>query len=134
MIIRTTQRAVRRAAFTLMEMLVVVAILVVLAGAAIPIYMSYLDGARLDRAKLDIANLEKTLDNFAIKHGQFPQSWDQLLNPDPTSGMPPVLEVQATMDPWGQQYVLDPSQLHPIRHRPKVYSRGPGGSSPISTW
>ena len=48
-----TKSAARRSAFTLMEMLVVVAILVVLAGAAVPIYMRYLNEAKKDRARIE---------------------------------------------------------------------------------
>ena len=52
---RRETRAAARAAFTLMEMLVVVAILVVLAGAGGVIYMRYLEDARRDTAKaLDV--------------------------------------------------------------------------------
>ena len=43
-------RATARGGFTLMELLVVVAILVVLAGAAVPIYMTYLENAKKSTA------------------------------------------------------------------------------------
>src|SRR5262249_56744489 len=82
MTLRTKSRVVSRAAFTLMEMLVVVAILVVLAGAAIPIYLSYLDGARRDRARIDVTNLERAVDAYAAQHGgQYPESLPQLTGP-----------------------------------------------------
>ena len=44
-----------RSGFTLMEMLVVVAIIVIIAGAATPLVLNYLHNARIDRAKFAAA-------------------------------------------------------------------------------
>ena len=51
MILRTPKRRSSRDAFTLVEMLVVVAIIVVLAGIAVPITLSVLDSSKRDIAK-----------------------------------------------------------------------------------
>ncbi len=50
MLSRKTERARRRIAFTLVEMLVVVAIIVVLAGVAVPITFSVYDDAQCSTA------------------------------------------------------------------------------------
>jgi general secretion pathway protein G len=128
MMIRKPTATVARAAFTLMEMLVVVAILVVLAGAAVPIYMSYLDSAKRDRARIDIKTLEGAVEAYAMDHGDYPQLWDPLVIPDPASLKRPPLTPEALVDPWGRQYVLDPQTRHSASGKPLIYSLGPGGN------
>src|SRR5689334_23362148 len=78
MIARRQAQAARRAAFTLMEMLVVVAILVVLAGAAVPIYLNYLANARIDRAKTDVVALQTAVEAYTTQHGTPPASLEVL--------------------------------------------------------
>ena len=132
MILKKQAQAISRAAFTLMEMLVVVAILVVLAGAAVPIYLSYLDGARKDRAKIDIKNLEGAVEAHIAKYGMPQNGWNDLLA-QPGPGERPALDQEKLKDPWGGHYVLDVSQLHPTRQVPKIYTQTPGGAM-ISNW
>ena len=124
-----------RAAFTLMEMLVVVAILVVLAGAAVPIYLNYLDNAKRDRAKVDVQTLQQAIEAYKSEHGQYPQNLQTLTMPDQASGSFATLEQKALIDPWGNPYHFDPSTQHPQTGRPKVYSNGPPGRNMIiSNW
>src|SRR5262245_23390959 len=71
----------RRSGFTLMEMMVVVAILVVLVGVAVPIYLRYLDQAKLQRARADVETLSKMAQMFKSQYGEFPTQITDLLNP-----------------------------------------------------
>ena len=58
--IRTARRkAARRAAFTLLEVLIVVAILVILASAASISLFRYLEDAKVGRAKTDMRVIEQ---------------------------------------------------------------------------
>jgi general secretion pathway protein G len=91
-----------RLGFTLMEVLVVVAILVVLAGVSSVAVFSYLDNAKLDRAKVDTQNLADMCKAYKLKFGQFPESLNALWQPP--SGKPFVETQDALMDPWQQQY------------------------------
>jgi general secretion pathway protein G len=128
-------RTATRAAFTLMEMLVVVAILVVLAGAAVPIYLNYLANARIDRAKADVVTLEKAVEAYAANHdGILPQSLQVLTQVDPQSGAKASLEVKHLEDPWRRPYVYEPQNLHPQTGRPRIYSQGPPGGQMIANW
>src|SRR5437764_14729331 len=102
MILKKQAQAATRAAFTLMEMLVVVAILVVLAGAAVPIYLNYLANARIDRAKVDVRNLSNAVEAYQARHGSPPASLQALTQADPNIGEKATLEPTALMDPWNQ--------------------------------
>jgi len=136
MILKRQAQATARVAFTLMEMLVVVAILVVLAGAAVPIYLNYLATARIDRAKADVVTLEKAVEAYATSHnGNLPASLQVLTQIDPETGAKASLEAKHLVDPWGRPYVYDQQTPHPQTGRPRIYSQGPpSGGQQIANW
>jgi general secretion pathway protein G len=131
------RHAAVRGGFTLMEMLVVVAILVVLAGAAVPIYMRYLDDARKDRAKLDVKTIADTCETYYVKHGEYPPSLAVLVQPQP-DGSRPYLEAAHLLDPWGHEYQYSAQGQHnAATGRPDVWSLGPRVNDPngiIGNW
>ena len=59
-------------AFTLIEMLTVIAIIVVLAGILLPALKSAMERARFTEAKSDIANLQAALASYALDFGMYP--------------------------------------------------------------
>lgn len=121
--IDATPRAAVRAGFTLMELLVVVAILLVLVGVATPLYLKYLDQSKVKIARTDAFRLASELKNYAASNqGNYPQ------------GMPSfeilVLEgflEREPLDPWGQpfQWTLRPVGLDGTTMTPVVWSAGP---------
>jgi len=96
------QRRNDRLGFTLMEVLIVVAILVVLAGVSSVAVFSYLDNAKLDRAKVDTQTLFEACRAYKLKFGSYPNSLNDLWQPP--SGKPLVETQDSLMDPWQQQY------------------------------
>jgi general secretion pathway protein G len=132
MIVRST-RAARRVAFTLMEVLVVVAILVVLAGVGGVIYMRYLDEAKVSRAKLDIHAIEGVVETYKLKNSEYPPSLVILTQPQ--DGGLAYLEQSAIIDPWGHEYGYEPNTTNPLTGKPLITSNGPGGGAPgIRNW
>jgi general secretion pathway protein G len=77
--------------FSLVEIVLVIALIVVLAAMAVPQYAAALDEARVARAIGDIKALEKELWLYALVHGQFP---------------PTLADIgrEALRDPWGNPY------------------------------
>lgn len=122
----------RRAAFTLMEVLVVVAILVVLAGIGIGVYR-YLDDSKEKIALAGTKNIETAVVQYQLSNQDWPESLAILTVP--TEGKAAYLEQKALYDPWNRPYVYDPTQLSPTG-KPLIYSQGanPGTSSPIRNW
>jgi general secretion pathway protein G len=123
MLIRTGRQAVKtgaRAGFTLMELLVVIAILLVLVGVATPMYMNYLQKAKMDTARSTAKMLANQLKNYAISHeGQYPQEDDWSLIP---------LEQNPPLDPWHRPFhwALQASQQAEMTlYIPVVWSEGP---------
>lgn len=101
-----------RAAFTLLEVLVVVAILVILAAVAGVYVFGYLEDARVDTARQTIGQLESACKNFAVKNGGIPPADLQELVA-PTTGGNPLIDggAGALMDPWGQMFQYDPNNV-----------------------
>ena len=110
---RTASRNARRA-FTLLEIMVVIAIIGLLVGVAVNGVQNALEKARKDSAKLFItATLKTPLGTYRIDNGSYPSSVDglqALLTPpvNATNWRGPYLEVTPPTvvpnDPWGNAY------------------------------
>src|SRR5438067_8506481 len=105
---RTPRRIVRHA-FTLMEMLIVVAIIVMLAGVAAYSYMSYLEKARENTAKLQITHLEEAAGAYNVENGSMPESLQVLTQAE--GGRHAAIEAKDLNDPWGKPYNYEPNNL-----------------------
>ena len=124
----------REAGFTLLEILVVVAILGMLIGLVAPAVLSELSGARASIANQSIERLSSILDIYKLDVGSYPtteQGLQALITP-PTS-VPrwsgPYLKGEATpTDAWGRPYVYRSPSTRPGREY-DLCSRGPKGQT-----
>lgn len=137
MILRRTQpgaarRAIERGAFTLMEVLVVAAIIVILAGVGGVVYTNYLEKAREDKAYLDVKMLSEQVEAYRVSYGSYPGSLQELAVRQ-QDGKPAFLEESNLVDPWNQQYQYNPNDVHPATLKPHVYTMAPGGKM-IANW
>ena len=123
MIVRSANRSAfrKRDAFTLLEVLVVVAILVILASVAGIGVFRFLEDAKADATTLKMQALEKACKAYATKNdGNPPESLNELLFP--SDGAEPFIEggQASIMSTWGT----------PINYEPRAID--PGGSpSPV---
>ena len=125
-------RVVARAAFTLLEVLIVVAILVVLAGVGGVTYMKFLEEAKEDTAFSQIKNLEKVAQSIQIRQGSFPGSLSEMTQPSADGGQP-ALEAEAIRDPWGKEYVYDAGGARNGGRKPDISTTTPTGKV-IGNW
>jgi general secretion pathway protein G len=128
-------RPVVRSGFTLLEVLVVVAILVVIAGVGGVIYMRYLDDAKEKAARLGVQNIEQAVQAFKVSDGDYPETLAVLVQP--YEGKPAALELSALKDPWGRDYIYESQNLNPLTGKPRIYSLGPNPGNPqgvIANW
>jgi len=118
--------------FTLIEMMVVIAIIGVLAALIVPKIMSRPDEARRVAAKQDIATIMQALQLYKLDNGRYPNQDQDLkaLVERPTSDPVPnnwkdggYLE-RLPNDPWGNPYrYLNPG----VHGEIDVFSDGPEG-------
>ncbi|MBK1707557.1 MULTISPECIES: type II secretion system major pseudopilin GspG [Marichromatium] len=96
--------------FTLVELLVVLAILGLLAGVVGPQVMKFLDSSKSKTAKLQVDSLAATLDLYRLEVGRYPSTSEGLealvrntADLDTWNG-PYLTKGEVPTDPWGNPY------------------------------
>lgn len=118
----------RRSGFTLMEVLLVVAILLILASLATVAISRTLKGTQAKQAQIDINTLNQAINVYYIDVGSYPPTLESLVvmpdglaNPQKWNGS--YLEKDLPADPWGNayQYTVNGDQI-------VIKSMGPDGT------
>ncbi len=97
--------------FTLLELLVVLAIMGLLAAIVAPQVLKYLGSSRTQTAKVQIQNISTALELFKLDVGRYPTQEEGLAAlvtaPQTATGWngPYLQKSTALMDPWGQPYL-----------------------------
>src|SRR5258708_15288518 len=104
-------RMSRRNGYTLMEIMLVLAIIAVLLSSGIYYLVGNLDVAREQRVRSDIQTITTQLRVYEMQNLFLPtdsQVLDALVNPPTLDPKPPrwrqLLQAQAFTDPWGMPY------------------------------
>jgi len=122
---------IRVRGFTLLELLVVVAIIALLVGYVAPRYFSQVGKSEVGLARAQIDSLEKALDQYRLDTGHYPSTEQGLAvlqarpaNEPRWSG--PYMRKAIPPDPWGQSYRYQSPGSH---GEFDLYSYGKDGQS-----
>lgn len=85
----------KKKAFTLIEVLLIVAIIGTLVALMVPSFTNLLEKARINHAITDIVKISRELDDFLIDNGTIPETLDELIQDSKPLDL---------IDPWGNQY------------------------------
>jgi general secretion pathway protein G len=102
------RRSLRRSAFTLLEVMLVLVILAAIAGIAVVNLGAFQDNAFKKIAKTDISGLKTSLEAYRLEVGQYPNQLNDLHEQpsdleDPTKWMQ-IRKEPIKPDPWGNEY------------------------------
>ena len=111
-----------RAGFTLIEILVVIAVLAMLAALVAPNVFRHLGTAKDATARSQIELFGAGLDAYRLDNGRYPTTDQGLqalqvepaIQPVPSNWRGPYLRKAIPLDPWGNPYIyLSPGEVNP---------------------
>ena len=100
----------KRSGFTLIEIILVVVIIGILAGIAIPRMGGKTEKAKISQAKSNIVALGMAIQEYEMMNGDYPSSLDQLL--DESKGGPYMEKKAIPTDPWDKPFVFSAPGSH----------------------
>ena len=115
----------KSAGFTLLELLIVVALIGMLASVAGVMYFNRLENARLQKVEADFSTLATALSLYRLDNGTLPTTAQGLgalrerteLAPQPRRFKSGGYVAELPLDPWGQPY----RYLNPAREAEREY-------------
>jgi general secretion pathway protein G len=120
-----------RGGYTLMEMLVVVAIIVVLAGVGGYLLLPKVDEAKEDMTLKQAKLLTMAAETYKLENNDWPPNLQVLAQPKP-GGSPPYVEEAVLTPPIGGQWQYDASGGRNKGYKPDIWVDGPHGQ--IGNW
>lgn len=129
---QTPQRAATRAAFTLIEVLLVLIILVILGSLAINVFTGTQDKANINAARAQVGLLADPINRYRLDMNKYPQKLEDLWEePSDTTlaerwGGPYVEPLKP--DPWGNAYQYTAEGKNNT-NKFDFWSNGPDGQS-----
>lgn len=126
--------AKKQKGFTLLEVMIVIAILGMIAGMVVPNLMGSTDDAQIKATAIEIRNIESTLDMYKLKAGMYPTTEQGLealvsmpdIEPIPRNYPEEGFFDKVPVDKWGNEYqLISPGEMGKF----DLFSMGPDGEA-----
>jgi general secretion pathway protein G len=123
--------AALKAGYSLLEILIVLAIIALIAALVGPRLFAQLDHAKVTTARVQVRSLETALQTMELDIGRYPTEAEGLTllvqgdRKQVAGWNGPYLASGVPQDPWGHAYVYEPPT--DASHPPKVHSLGSDG-------
>ena len=145
---RSARRTARRGGFTLIEVLLVLAILGVIAALVVPGLLGSQERANVQATEIAIKTFQSKVEEFAINNNGRPPQGSQeaavkaLMSPTSPDGrtVQPYLD-ETPKDAWGEPlFYRYPASNQTIASKPDIWSAGPdgrnddGGGDDVNNW
>ncbi len=140
----TPHRSTSQRGYTLLEILIVLAIIALVVGIATPLIVQQFTAARGDSAKVQAAALANSVELFFLDVGRYPTAAEGLAAlMSPPSGAtnwkgPYVTRASSLNDPWGRPYLYtDTATGHPYEISSlgaDAQAGGSGANADVNNW
>lgn len=127
----TSEHSRNRGGFTLLELLIVLAIIVVIAAMVVPNLLGQRDTALVRTTRTTIKSVEGACEYFNVDMGRYPESLEELTTPQDVDGQKKVYLKNDPLDAWDRTLNYDRttrSQKEGI-DTPAIWSNGKDGKS-----
>lgn len=136
------------AGFTLIEILVVIAVIAILASIVTPMVFRNVGDAKASSARAQIEILATALDSYRLDNDFYPSTAQGIAAlrtrpqgiPTPANWRGPYLRKDVPLDPWRKPYLyLSPGQVNPESYDLLSYGRdgkpgGEGEDADVTSW
>ncbi len=134
---RSQSVARRLSGFTLVELMIVVAIIGILAAAVLPRLSGRSEEAREAAAQSGVASIGMAIDLFQLDNRRYPERLEELIRrPSDTERWKGPYLQRAPVDPWGRPYGYRYPGEHGLEY--DLYSYGAdgaeGGDDDVANW
>jgi type II secretory pathway pseudopilin PulG len=118
-----------------MELMVVIAIIVVLAGIGGYAYMNALEGSKRDTAQANVKGvLTQACEDYKIKVGVYPPQLTDLLQRTDAGYGPFLKNEEPLTDPWNQPYQYNSAGPRNNGQGPDIWTVDPNTGQEIGNW
>jgi len=128
-----------RSGFSLIEIMIAVAIMAILAAVAVPAFLNYLEQSKESSTKSNLAVIKGGIQSYYLQIGKYPGKLNDLVERPKdeeaaSKWRTPFIENEIPLDGWGNkfQYKVTPEGA---QHAYELYSFGSKGkSAPKNEW
>ena len=120
-----------RMAWTLIELMIGIAIVGLLAAIAVPQYIGYVEKARRTETIADFRAMEGRIESYRSEFGELPETLAAVIKPPPVDawGNPYEYLNLGTVTNQTKKKIRKDKNLHPINSDYDLYSKGPDGKT-----